>query len=238
MGEHRTKREQFTFYRSYYEALKALPKREQVSVVLAICAYALDEEVPSLSGVALSVFTLIKPTLDSGRNKAMNRRGKSAERAEQQSNNSGTNEEQNENKQEQTRKEKEGEGEKEREVEGEGEGENDSSLPPAPLPGGLAPTAQEEQGPKGARAGFIPPTLEEVTAYVLERGSPVDPQAFIDFYAAKGWRIGTSPMKDWRAACRNAESWERWSRAQKTAATGKDGVAWMRDYIRERGDGL
>lgn len=57
---------------------------------------------------------------------------------------------------------------------------------------------------------FRPPTLEEVTAYVQEHGSKVDPQGFIDFYAAKGWQIGKTPMKDWKAACRNAEHWERW----------------------------
>ena len=60
---------------------------------------------------------------------------------------------------------------------------------------------------------FTPPTLEEVTAYVKERGSKVDPQGFIDFYASKGWLVGKSPMKDWKAACRNAEKWERWDKA-------------------------
>ena len=59
---------------------------------------------------------------------------------------------------------------------------------------------------------FAPPTLEEVTAYVKERNSKVDPQAFIDFYASKGWLVGKTPMKDWKAACRNAESWERWAK--------------------------
>ena len=53
------KRDQFTFYRSYYEALKALPKRDQTSVLMSVIGYALDEETPSLSGVPLSVFTLI-----------------------------------------------------------------------------------------------------------------------------------------------------------------------------------
>lgn len=66
------------------------------------------------------------------------------------------------------------------------------------------------------RKRFVPPTLDEVTAYVRERGSKVDPQGFIDFYAAKGWLVGKSPMKDWKAACRNAESWERWSKPQPT----------------------
>ena len=66
--------------------------------------------------------------------------------------------------------------------------------------------------PPPTRVRFVPPTLDEVTAYVHERGSKVDPQGFIDFYAAKGWMIGKTPMKDWKAACRNAEGWERWDR--------------------------
>ena len=91
-------RSQFTWYRSYYEALRTLPAKDFKVAVLAICAYALDEEVPSLSGVPNSVFTLIRPTLDSGRNKAANRLNKRK-----------TNQEQTDNKPEQTRKEKEGE---------------------------------------------------------------------------------------------------------------------------------
>lgn len=59
---------------------------------------------------------------------------------------------------------------------------------------------------------FTPPTLAEVQAYVLERQSPVDPQGFIDFYESKGWLVGKTPMKAWKAACRNAEKWERWNR--------------------------
>ena len=64
--------------------------------------------------------------------------------------------------------------------------------------------------PRAAR--FTPPTLAEVQAYVSERRSSVDPQGFIDFYAAKGWLVGKTPMRDWKAACRNAESWERWTK--------------------------
>ena len=62
---------------------------------------------------------------------------------------------------------------------------------------------------------FTPPTLAEVQAYVAERHSPVDPQGFIDFYASKGWMVGKTPMKDWKAACRNAEKWERWEHNAK-----------------------
>lgn len=80
---------------------------------------------------------------------------------------------------------------------------------------------------------FTPPTLEEVTAYIAERHSPVDPQGFIDFYEAKGWKVGKTVMKDWRAACRNAEHWERWGR--KTGE--RDKLKTAADY-KEATDGL
>ncbi len=66
---------------------------------------------------------------------------------------------------------------------------------------------------KPPRSRFTPPTLAEVQSYVSERHSPVDPQEFIDFYEAKGWMVGKTPMKDWKAACRNAEKWDRLSKA-------------------------
>lgn len=66
---------------------------------------------------------------------------------------------------------------------------------------------------------FTPPSLEEVTRYKNERHSPVDPEAFIDFYQSKGWMVGKNKMKDWKAAFRN---WERdrkpSSQSKKTAA--------------------
>lgn len=75
-----------------------------------------------------------------------------------------------------------------------------------------------EDGSAGGR--FVPPTLEQVRAYVSQRRSRVDPQTFLDFYQARGWMVGKAPMRDWRAACRNAESWERWDRPAAPPRTG------------------
>ena len=50
------------------------------------------------------------------------------------------------------------------------------------------------------------PTLEDVKAYCNERGNRVDPERFIDYYTANGWKVGKNPMKDWKAAVR---TWER-----------------------------
>ena len=53
------------------------------------------------------------------------------------------------------------------------------------------------------------PTVEEVAAYVAEKGYHFDPAAFVAFYASKGWMVGKSPMKDWHMAC---VTWENRSK--------------------------
>ena len=208
-------RKQFTWYRSYYDALKELPAEEFRDIVLAVCAYALDGEEPNLSGVARAIFTLIRPTLEVGRSKAENRSraeqtsisaeqtGNRPEQTKNKPEQTQNKRKQTDNKSEQTRKEKEKEKEREK------ESENDSYCSPPP-----------PSGPKR----FVPPTLAEVQSYVAERQSPVDPQGFIDFYASKGWMVGKTHMKDWKAACRNAETWERWSRTEASAPP-KKGLA-------------
>lgn len=59
---------------------------------------------------------------------------------------------------------------------------------------------------RSARKAFSPPSVDEVKEYCTERGNNVDPEVFVDFYASKGWMIGKSKMKDWKAAVR---TWER-----------------------------
>ena len=54
----------FTFFRSYYESLKELPPQEFKDVLLSVCAYVFDDEEPSITGIAKTVFLLIKPHLD------------------------------------------------------------------------------------------------------------------------------------------------------------------------------
>lgn len=53
---------------------------------------------------------------------------------------------------------------------------------------------------------FVIPTLEEVTVYCTERNNSVSPYQFIDFYTAKGWKIGKESMKDWKACVRTWEN--------------------------------
>ena len=51
-----------------------------------------------------------------------------------------------------------------------------------------------------ARTPMKRPTLEEVQAYVTEKGYSVDAESFIAFYESNGWKVGKNPMKSWRAA--------------------------------------
>jgi len=56
------------------------------------------------------------------------------------------------------------------------------------------------------RARFSPPSVEEVSGYCEERRNRIDPQAFVDFYTSKGWKVVNQSMKDWKAAVR---TWEK-----------------------------
>ena len=216
-------RGQFTFYRSFWDAIKVLPPKDRNALLPAICAYALDGEEPMLTGIQMSIFMLIRPTLDTSARKAENgRRG--ASRAEANEEQTGSkpeaneeqtgskpeaNEEQTGSKPEANRKqtaskpeangkqtanEKEGEGEKEKEIENE-----------------------SYTRARAREARFSPPSVEEVAAYCRERGNGVDAQAFVDFYTSKGWKVGSSPMKDWRAAVRTWEKREGGSNGSRTA---------------------
>ncbi|WP_294468644.1 helix-turn-helix domain-containing protein [uncultured Anaerofustis sp.] len=53
---------------------------------------------------------------------------------------------------------------------------------------------------------FAKPDRESIKSYCMERKNSIDAGKFYDFYESKGWMIGSSPMRDWKACIRN---WER-----------------------------
>ena len=57
-----------------------------------------------------------------------------------------------------------------------------------------------------SKTKFQKPSIEEVKAYVKEKGFNMDPEKFFDHYESNGWKVGKNPMKDWKAAVRN---WEK-----------------------------
>ena len=109
-------RGQFTFYRSFWDAIQILPQKDQLPLLKAVISYALDgEEISGLSQHQRASFLLIKPTLDSARKKAASgKQGGSKSKANASKPQANASE-----------KEKEKEVEKEKEKENENEIENE-----------------------------------------------------------------------------------------------------------------
>ncbi len=95
-----------------------------------------------------------------------------------------------------------------------------------------------------ARTQFSAPSLEEVTAYCKERGNQVDPQRWLDYYTANGWKVGKNPMRDWRASVR---TWERNETVTPSKQAGKepltpqtadeqrDDIQWLQSFMAVHG---
>lgn len=90
----------------------------------------------------------------------------------------------------------------------------------------------KEEG-KASAARFRAPSPEEVAeyaaAYAASKGidlasTDFDPERFVDFYAQKGWMVGKSRMKDWKASVRN------WVRTSKPIRETKQGVSEGDDF--------
>ena len=92
---------------------------------------------------------------------------------------------------------------------------------PPPLVGRSSETHPAKLPPFPRR--FERPTPAAVTAYAREIGFDLDGQQFCDSYDAKGWKIGSTPMKDWRAAVRT------WKGRQLHESTKGSGKGWMDD---------
>ena len=74
------------------------------------------------------------------------------------------------------------------------------------------PTVKERESIPGSASyqleGFVPPSLQQVKAFVFQEGLRILPEDFVDYYTANGWRIGQQPIQDWKAVAR------RWSRKE------------------------
>ena len=175
-------------YTDFEEAIEMLGDAEKGRLFTAMLRYASTGELPDLRGGERLLWPTAKLNIDRTRAEAEKNtiNGKKGGRPKTQNNPKKPNE---------TLKDKE----KENKI--------------IPLsPNGDCP-------PKGGRPPekrFVKPTADEVRAYCAERGNHVDAQAFVDFYAAKGWKVGNTPMKDWKAAVR---TWEKRDAERKQSAT-------------------
>lgn len=215
-------RTQFTFYASFFDAVSRIKKKaDRADAYDAICAYALREEDPDfskMSDAAQIAFLLIKPNLDSSRRKAKS--GKNGGSAKQMASKAEANSKQSGSKAEANDKQEQPASEIEKEKEREKENE---CYPPNPLAGGSE-----------KKKRFTPPTVEQVSEYCQEKGYHIDPEAFVAFYASKGWMVGKSPMKDWKSA---VVTWTKSERRrvgnENTSSGNTSGVDRLAEMYRE-----
>ena len=82
---------------------------------------------------------------------------------------------------------------------------------------------------RGSKARFRAPSPEEVDEYARSyaegkgldlASTDFDPERFVDFYAQKGWMVGKTKMKDWKASVRN---WVRSSKPMERKREVNDG---------------
>lgn len=202
-------RDSFIFYRSFYEAIRELPRDVQGEIYTAIMEYGLyGKETEQLKPMARSIFILIKPILSANAARQENaskggapkglcnnpngRRGnKPIINQEQTENKPRTNQELTETNQEQTENKPNKERDKDKDIDIDTEGDSKGEDKPP-----MRPSVKK----------FIPPTIEQVQTYCSTRGNNVNPEQFVSYYTANGWKVGKNPMKDWKAAVRTWEN--------------------------------
>lgn len=64
----------------------------------------------------------------------------------------------------------------------------------------------------GSSTRFVKPTIEQIDAYIKEKKYHFTAEHFYNYYESKGWRVGNSPMKNWKAAC---ATWECKRKSEK-----------------------
>ena len=78
---------------------------------------------------------------------------------------------------------------------------------------------------KKKRQKFVKPTKQQVDDYCRELKVTFDSEKFIDYYESKGWYVGKSPMKDWKATVRN------WLRQEKKLVSSSERDSTLDDIF-------
>ena len=92
----------------------------------------------------------------------------------------------------------------------------------------------EKKGGVGGRKkekAFVPPSLEEVTAYCNGRNSPVDPKQFYEYFTVGGWIDSEGkPVKNWK---QKLLTWEKMGSGR---SVGKNGIQGEKPFKYDYGN--
>lgn len=193
----------FIFYRSFWDGVKDLPQETMLRLITALCEYALNDVEPNLTGLERAVFTSWKANIDASQKRREN--GKRGGRPKKDDaipepvvTNEKTNGFETENQWFSETKPN-----KKYKV-NINDNDNDKN------------NTGKESAERETR--FRKPTVDEVRAYCEERKNKIDAEQFWNYYESKGWKIGKSPMKSWKAC---VATWERYDKTRDAPARAK-----------------
>lgn len=91
--------------------------------------------------------------------------------------------------------------------------------------------AEPAPEPAPTKKRFVAPTLEEIREFCFEKNINTNVDKFFYYYKSKGWKVGNSPMKDWKAAVRKwAECDEHYSRPGSTRISSDTSSQILQNY--------
>lgn len=65
----------FSFYKSYYEALKEIPEKDKKEIIFAMINYVFEDKKPKFKGINKVIWSLIEPNLNTSKNKSNSKSG-------------------------------------------------------------------------------------------------------------------------------------------------------------------
>lgn len=194
--------EYLKIWTSFRETISPLNDAEKGRLFDAMLLYAETGEQPDFKGNERYIWPTAKQAIDRAAQKVdtLRRNGTKGGRPPKPNETKENQEKPNETKENQTKAYNDKDKEKEK-----------IEIKENPLKGGKEKTLTR----------FSPPSVDEVAIYCRERGNRINAQQFVDFYAAKGWKIGQNTMKDWKAAVRTWEQRDEQKQGQQQTAPAK-----------------
>lgn len=170
-------RQGFTFFRSFRDAIKMTPPKDQLVLYKAIADYALDRIEPDISRLSTAgriYWTALRPNIDSGIVRYLNGCKGGAPKG-------------NSNARKTTKKQP---------------AINRKTTKPL-LNKNIEKNEEGSNRERKTHITFIVPAKREIEDYISSAGLNVDASQFIDYYTSNNWMVGRNKMKDWQAAIRN-----------------------------------
>ena len=226
-------RESFVLHAEYIEDL---PEELKGAFLRYIYEYGINEIEPELSGLELTVWLKIKRRIDddvsayerkvSNLKQNRNRTATGTKTAPTTDNRTDTERTPNGHRTENTTEEEKPNGDRADSVSVNVSVNDSVNVSDSVNVAGAKPAE-----PAPARKRFVKPELEEIREFCFEKNINIDVDRFFNYYESKGWKVGVSPMKDWKAAVRNwAKNDSLYSRPGSTRISSDTSAQVLQNY--------